>query len=110
MSEELEKFETWGIIEIFGHTQIAGKISEATIGGQSFIRVDVPDCADKTGFTKYYGNGAIYSMTPTSEAIARAAIASIRHAPINVFIGELPRKQLRFEDVGDDDSDDGGPF
>jgi hypothetical protein len=30
---ESEKFESWAIVEIFGHTQIAGKVSEATIAG-----------------------------------------------------------------------------
>ena len=30
---ETQKFESWAIIEIFGHTQIAGKVTEASIGG-----------------------------------------------------------------------------
>ena len=83
---ETEKFESWAIIEIFGHTQIAGKVSEASIGGCSFIRVDVPECDGKPAFTKFYGNGAIYSMTPCGEEIALAAVKSIRHAPVNVYI------------------------
>lgn len=83
---ETEKFESWAIIEIFGHTQIAGKVSEASIGGCSFIRVDVPECDGKPAFTKFYGNGAIYSMTPCAEEVALLAIKSIRHAPINVYI------------------------
>jgi len=78
-----EKFESWAIIEIFGHSQIAGKVSEASIGGCSFIRVDVPECDGKPAFTKFYGQGAIYSMTPCAEL---AAIKSFRHAPINVYI------------------------
>lgn len=83
---EPKKFEEWGIVELFGHDQIAGKISEASIGGCSFIRVDVPECDGKPAFTKFFGNGAIYSMTPCSEEIARAAVESIRHKPINVYI------------------------
>ena|SRR5688572_3886011 len=98
MEQDKVPFETWGIIEIFGHTQIAGKISEASIGGCAFIRVDVPaESEDRPAFTKFYGNGAIYSMTPTSEAIARAAVSSIRHQAINVYIGEA-RRQLDFND------------
>lgn len=37
-----EKFEHWCVVEIFGHTRIAGFVTEQTIGGQSFVRVGVP--------------------------------------------------------------------
>jgi hypothetical protein len=86
---ESEKFESWAIIEIFGHTQIAGKVSEASIGGCSFIRVDVPECDGKPAFTKFYSQGAIYSMTPCSEEAARAALKHIRPEPVNVWMPEL---------------------
>lgn len=97
---ETEKFESWAIIEIFGHTQIAGKVSEAAIGGCSFIRVDVPECDGKPAFTKFYGQGAIYSMTPCGEEIAMQAVRSIRHAPINVYIPA--QRQLSEPDDFDD--------
>ena len=38
----------WAIVEIFGHQRIAGFLSEQTIGGQSFVRVDVPDLPGDT--------------------------------------------------------------
>ena len=102
--EETEKFDQWAIIEIFGHTQIAGKVTEAAIGGCSFIRVDVPECNGRPAFTKYFGNGAIYSMTPCSEEIARAAVESIRPAPITVY---MPRVKL-LADEREADEYDGG--
>ena len=37
-----DKFDHWCIVELFGHNQIAGKVTEQAIGGQSFVRVDVP--------------------------------------------------------------------
>ena len=37
-----ETFEHWCIVELFGHQRIAGKVSEQTIGGGAFVRVDVP--------------------------------------------------------------------
>lgn len=68
---ETAKFEMYCIVEIFGHTQIAGKVSEQTVAGTGFIRVDVPKTSKRDGFTRFYGPGAIYSMTPVSEEIAR---------------------------------------
>ena len=53
------------------------------------IRVDVPECDGKPAFTKFYGNGAIYSMTPCSEEAARAALKHIRPAPVSVWMPEL---------------------
>jgi hypothetical protein len=35
-------FETFAIVELFGHSIISGKVSEQVIGGASFVRVDVP--------------------------------------------------------------------
>lgn len=42
MSETQTKFDHWCIVESFGHERIAGRVTEQTIGGCSFIRVDVP--------------------------------------------------------------------
>lgn len=44
-----EKFEQWAIVDLFGHTRIAGKVSEQVIGGCSFVRVDVPERGDGPG-------------------------------------------------------------
>ncbi len=91
---ETEKFETWAILELFGHQRIAGKASEATIGGCAFLRIDVPEHAGREAFTKYYGNGAIYSMTPVTEQVARAALERIEPEAVNVYgmrLIEAPR-------------------
>ncbi len=63
-------------------------MSEASVGGCSFIRVDVPECDGKPAFTKFYGNDAIYSMTPCSEEAARVALNHIRTAPVSVWMPE----------------------
>lgn len=89
MAEAAEKVEFWGIVELFGHNRIAGKVTEATIGGCSFVRVDVPAIESLPAFTKFYGNGAIYAMTPVSEEIARAAVTRLRTKPVEIY-GLLP--------------------
>ena len=95
-----EKIEFWGIIELFGHNQIAGKVSEATIGGQSFVRVDVPKINGVNAHTKFYGNGAIYSMTPVSEEVAMIFLHNHQPLPLNVYMPEI--KQLPENDDSSD--------
>ena len=90
MSED-QKFQTWAIIDLFGHTSYAGLVSEATIGGCSFLRLDVPPEEGKIGFTKFLGNGAIYSMSPCTEEVARAFIRRHAAAPITVYMPEIRR-------------------
>ena len=82
-------FGQWCLVELFGHQQIVGEVSEQTIAGEGFIRVDVPAVEDHPDFTKLYGRGAIYALTPLSEAMARDMIAQRQQAPIAVY--DLPR-------------------
>ncbi|MBA4376967.1 MAG: acetyltransferase [Anaerolinea sp.] len=81
----LPAFDTWCIVELYGRQQIAGKVSERTIAGQGFIQVNVPDTGDQPGYSRLFGPGAIYSMIPTTEEIARAFIARNVGAPIQTW-------------------------
>jgi hypothetical protein len=90
-----EKFESWAVVELFGHQKIAGKVSEATIAGGAFIRVDVPQNAEQKAFTKFLGTGAIYSINPTTEEIATAMASYIRATPVHYY--ELPKLAERSE-------------
>lgn len=103
-----DRFESWAIVEIFGHQKFAGRVSECALGGCNFVRVDVPELpATKRpplpaapAFTKLFGQGAIYSITLVSEEVARAAAAQIRPEPINVYI---PIQNSRAIEAGDND-------
>jgi len=75
-------FEHWAIVQIFGHQTFAGKVSEQTIGGCSFVRVDVPDVDKLKGFTQLFGNGAIYSITIVDEETARIKANELKKQPI----------------------------
>lgn len=109
-----EAFEAWAIVELFGHQRIAGRLTEQTIGGCHFIRVDVPAFEDSPAFTKLYTQGAIYGVTFVSEQIARAAAQSYRVAPVNAYElrsllesqGKLLEAPAHAEGFDDDDDDD----
>lgn len=79
------KFEAWAIVELFGHQRIAGKLSEQSIGGAHFVRVDVPDVNGRAGFTKLYTQGAIYGITFVDETVARMAAAQMRIEPVKAY-------------------------
>jgi hypothetical protein len=99
---DAKPFEQWAIVEIFGHTRLAGLVSEASIGGCSFVRVDVPESADGTrqAFTRYYGQGAIYSLTIVTEPVARAAAEEMRVRGVNLY--DIPKLLPQTASVHDD--------
>lgn len=78
-----DKFERWAVVELFGHSRIAGLVSESTIGGCAFIRVDVPAENGGAGFefTRYLGQGAIYAINIVDELVAREAAKRFRVRP-----------------------------
>lgn len=91
MSETAEKFEIWGLIEIMGHQKYAGKIMEQTVAGAAFLRVDVPASEGREAFTKIFGAGSIFCMTPMTEQLARGLAQNLKDVPINVW--DLPKTQ-----------------
>jgi hypothetical protein len=95
-------YEGWALVEIFGHQQFSGYVTTKTYGAAVMFEVQVPELPEKTigpfqtreynsrwcgylepgdtlifekvpGFTKIFGVGAIYCLTPCTEANARAA-------------------------------------
>ena len=109
---DTNEFKQWCIVEIFGHQVIAGMVSEQQIGGQAFVRVDVPAIEGRDAYTKLFGAGAIYAITPTDEATCKKAVASMNKPPIAEYIFrptvniEGPRQPQLLGVSGDPDDDD----
>lgn len=90
------KFEEWCIVELFGHQKIAGLVSEQNLGGQNFIRIDVPATEFEKEFTKLFHSNAIYAITPTTEIMAKACAIEIGKKPINLYVdNELMEKMKK---------------
>lgn len=120
-----ESFSTWAVVELFGHQRIAGLVTEATIGGCAFVRVDVPEQPERPAranwdagspalpaYTRYFGQGAIYALNPCSEQIARRAAAEFRASPpIPFALPDISERQaLAFaEDLDDTPLETGDP-
>jgi len=110
MSETKSLIDTWAIVDLFGHAQIAGRVTEQSIGSEAMLRVDVPEISDRPAFTRFYGVKAVYSLTPVAEEIARAAVLRLRERPITVYGLALPapnQDDIEFaEDMAGLDEDD----
>lgn len=84
-----ESFDAWCLVELFGHQRIVGKVTEATLAGGAFLRVDVPAVDENKPFTRFYGPSAIYAISPVTEEIAMGMIRQYRHEPVQRF--EFPQ-------------------
>ena len=93
---ETKTFEEWAILELMGHRKLAGKISEATIGGASFVRIDIPEQA-----TQFYNPAAVYCITPTSEELCMKVAKRYLPAPITTW--DLPREPEGAEEALESD-------
>ncbi len=94
-------FEGWAIVELMGHRKLAGNVTEATIAGAAFLRLDVPS---EPPVTQYYAPAAVYAITPTTEELAtRIAKQQLARLPgqsttVNVAPDDLAALVDRYTD------------
>jgi len=86
------KFDAWCVVEVMGRRMYGGRVTEQTLGGATFIRVDVPENASvgRSAFTKLLTAGSIYAITPCSEETARRFAALSSDGPMHVYEAPLP--------------------
>jgi len=100
-------------IELSGELMFNLTRGEATIGGGSFLRLDVPkgeDGGSEAVATQFYSPSAVYCITPTTEDIARK-VAGISASPFPVTRFELAAARGDVElGHGDGCDDDEEPF
>lgn len=92
------QFDQWCVVELFGHQQIAGRVSDQTIAGQGFIRVDVPETNGRPGFTRMFGAGAIYSIIPTTQEIATRYAANLDSRPISPYMLTTSKDEIESDE------------
>lgn len=89
MSEKQES-GFWALVELFGHSQIAGFVSSQTVGGQAFVRVDVPATSKQAPWSKLFGAGAIYAITPMAKDLVERKADALQVAPLTAW--DLPEE------------------
>lgn len=111
MNDTKSQFKHWCIVELFGHSKIAGHCTEENIAGTNMLRVDVPASKQQPAFTKYYGSSAIYAITPVDETTAMIAAENIQMAPVQIwrgltFIEKFNANKVALPAGGKEDDDD----
>ena len=62
-------FEGWALLELLGHRQRVGRVSEVEMFGGKLLRIDIP--FDGGEVTEFYGCGSVYALRPIAEDVAR---------------------------------------
>lgn len=78
----------WAVVEMFGHRRAAGYVTEATVAGAGFLRLDIPATDDHAPQTQLVNPASVYALHPVGEVTARAAAARWRPEPVHRW--ELP--------------------
>jgi hypothetical protein len=88
------KLDIWAYVEIMGHNQIAGHVTEQSIAGAGFIRIDVPEVEGVEAYTKFVSPNSIYAINPIGEVEARAIARKLRCKPIESYMMAKPVEQF----------------
>ena len=99
MTEGKTGVEGWAILELRGHRRLGGRVSEATVAGATFIRIDVPHPNDSTIIraTHFFNPTTVATITPVSVATACAIARG----------GPEPAWEERGDEGTEDAGDDG---
>lgn len=84
-SSDLPKFAHWALIELMGHQTAVGLVTEETIAGKTFLRVEIPNEKCETVCTRYYAPDAVYCISPISKQIALGLAARYAVRPATIY-------------------------
>lgn len=79
-------FDEWALVELMGHRRLAGRVTEQTIAGRGFVRIEVPEIEGQAAFTKLFGTGSVYAITPVDEPVARVVAANLQETPVEAWL------------------------
>lgn len=80
--------DTPAIIELFGHTKMAGHVTSIAVGSSAFLRVEVPATRLQKSFTRLINPSAVYAINPCTEEIMKAMADTFNFTPLTKW--DLP--------------------
>jgi len=75
-------FSEWAVVEFMGHRRYAGLLSEHTIAGHGFLRLDVYIEGDTPVVSQLYSPSSVYCITPVAEDVARKVAKGSQPQPV----------------------------
>lgn len=79
--EEQTNDKFWAIVELFGHSVLAGEVSKSEIG--EFVQINIPKVENVPAWTKMVNPKAVYAITPVTKEVAIAKAETIKSMPID---------------------------
>jgi len=103
-----ENIDCWALVEIFGHTKVAGRVTTRKVGVNVMIQVDVPKDESEFSHSQLFGPAAIFSINPTTETWCRRwakAALNYNHSPLPYIPAEPKQVEDGAGEVDEDDYD-----
>lgn len=96
MQSTEEKQLYWAILELFGHSTIAGQVTERNYGSITFLQVEVPETDKQPAYTRLINPQAVYAINPVDEQTARRRAGHLNKTPITEWeIGQAVEKHMK---------------
>lgn len=86
MSEQ-QAIDGWYIVEIFGHQRFAGYCTIVPVGSEAFVRIDVPELAERTRVTKRGGYVTENGVDSSTYAPAGSTVKESATQPYSKLFG-----------------------
>jgi len=67
-----EEINSWALLELFGHSKVAGRLTSRKLGTEIMFQVDVPKGEKEFSHTELYSPKAVFAIKPTTEEWCRA--------------------------------------
>lgn len=119
MDEGQAAFDGWAVVEVFGHQRYAGYVTTQAFGQAVLFRIEVPPLDEREretkhyeyvnghtvppgstvkesavqGYTKLFGTGAIYGITPCTQEAALKAVEEMQGRKLTL-IALAPERAL----------------
>jgi hypothetical protein len=62
-----EGIDSWALLELFGHSKVAGRLTSRKLGTEIMFQVDVPRGATEFSHSELYSPKAVFAIKPTTE-------------------------------------------
>lgn len=85
MEQTTEQFDAWALLEIMGHTKVAGKARTVPFGSTVMVHVDIPETTTQPTFTKWYSMSSIFSITFVTQELAQMHAEAYKIHPITEY-------------------------